>query len=157
MDPEFHRNDSSLLYFLGVSARPSNIDEVPVPSAQLHGVGGLLCDWLSAVRNTYKDSHKNSARTNYLEPKNLFMPAGWSLLPRLKGNAAAKWTKLLILQLSDSRRFHECTLRHSSDKRYPEMIVPHALTWLLVAHGYWPVWTVVARLRCIMEISDACR
>jgi len=154
VDPEFHRNDGGLLYFLGVCDKPSGNAKVSVPSEQLLGSRGMLTDWLSAARSLYKETHRNQARRDNLEAKGLIMPAGWTLLPRLKGQAAARMTRHLMDRLSESGQYHECVLGHSSVKSYAEMKVPHALSWLILSNGHWPVGHGVARLLCAVEICD---
>lgn len=154
VDTEFHRNDGNLLCFLGVSDQPSANSRVSVPREQLLGVKGLLTDWLSAVRTLYKNTHHNQARRENLEPKGLLMPAGWMLLPRLRGMAAARMTKHLMARVSESGQYHECILGHSSVKSYAEMKVPHALNWLILSHGRWSVGRGVARFLCALEICD---
>lgn len=98
VDTDMHREDLGILAQLGVREMPSG--EIALQGADLdHAFDGCLREWRTHYRGLYKATHRNSATRGYLEPFDLSMPGGFSLLPKLRGQANARLTWEYLSQL----------------------------------------------------------
>lgn len=152
IDDEFHSEDQAVLLDLGVSSildgqiGPSSYHELPRKR--------LIDEWLEACRKSYREEYKNSASTNYLEPKSLSMPLGYSLLTELEGASRVRLTMLLLGQLVEGLYVTPVSFGHATNNRYPDIKVQHPLAWFVLHNGSVELGTQTVPLRVIVERRD---
>jgi len=149
-DEDTHAKDRPSLEALGVKDTPEG-DEGPGTYIEI-GVGqGLLEAWREACRQKYRYTHRNAASWNYLDPEELTMPRGFSLLAELKGSANARFTHQLLNRLAEPAYQRPVGFGHSTMSVYPKIDVPHPLPWYLLNHGVVQIGSATARLATAME------
>ena len=134
VDLDAHIADFEVLVQLGVRQMP--VGEISLQGVDLQfSFDGCLYEWLTYHRHLYKVTHRNSASLGYLEPVELSMPSGFSLLPRLSGQASARLTREYLSQLERNRFPVHLKFGHSTTSAYPKMHVAHPLDWFLLRYG----------------------
>lgn len=152
---EVHCLDGQLLSLLGVNDLPlvSSLVTITQDSWQ-HSA----CHWLEGWRANCIESYRSALSANqrnpqeyYLKPTNFDLPRGWTLLPRLEGEAKARLTRFLLESCPKLGLPATVSFKHKSRKEYPEIKVPHPLPWLLLQHGGFQIGECVLRLDIVVQ------
>lgn len=142
IDGMTHGGDEAALRVLGVAEMP----EGQVALQSFVQVG----DWLWACRGYYKAVHQNPASPEYLAPRQVYMPRGFSLLACLKGGPNTYLTRQFMSQIvSDAFRV-PVQFGHRTMRAYPEIEVPHPLLWLIARFGSVQIGNETVRVAVLM-------
>lgn len=142
VDAETHGGDSQLLVTLGVTDFPKGF-ETGAPSCS-----GMY-EWLASCRNLYQRTYQNSAKRNYLSPSRFQMPAGWVLLDELEGRSNAILSAWMLGQMAAEAFSGPLVFGHETVATYPDITVPHPLSWVLLRKGTLQVGDNTVRLRAL--------
>jgi len=144
VDETMHGGDRGALVVLGVTECPDG--DVKLSSYS------TVSEWLEACRSRYRDAYDNSASRHYLEPVDLSMPRGFVFLlnPSLIGKPNARLTKRFLERLVSGDFAGSVPIGHCTRREYPEIEVPHPLSWLVLRHGTIEVGNETVRLASVM-------
>lgn len=150
VDSDVHSNDRASLVALGVVDVPAG-DIGSAKFREITGESDLLSAWREACRRRYKETHKNSALSSYLEPGWLSMPRGYGLLAELAASAKARFTLQLLDRLAEPALQAPVRFGHSTMSVYPKTDVHHPLPWFVLSHGGVQIGTsATAPLRALV-------
>ena len=153
IDEDEHAHDADIVKQIGVVDFPLGI----IGPASLDSVVSenkvSLMPWLEGHRRDYAKNVNKRASSAYLDPANLAMPSGWSLLAKLTGTPNALFTTALLSFLKNPQFENPIEFSHSTTpERYPVIKIPHPILWFLLRHGSVligesavPLKTVLAR------------
>lgn len=153
IDSAKHKVSQQALISLGVMDAPTG-DIGPECFDVISGEADLLQPWLDACRKQYKETHRNSARPNLLQPDRFSMPCGYGLLQELTGVAKANFTLQLLEKLSEEAFKEKIVFGHSGRNSYPDIHVTHPLPWYLLSHGAVQLGSYTAPLKALVARRD---
>ena len=127
VDAGFHGNDRPLLQCLDVRDMPEGIIQAKASSFE---------DWLDYCRMLYRQQHQRTGNRNHIRPRrDINMPKGWLLLPRLKGASQAKLTRVFLVAFESGQFGPIASFGNHASAAYPKITVCHPLPWFLLTHG----------------------
>lgn len=128
VDHNLHKEDTLILSKLGVS-------EFPKGECSLED-HKLLQEWLIHWREHYHFYVNQSAKKEYLVPKDLMMPEAWKFLIYLEGPPNARLSQWFLLEISKNTIPRIIRFGHKTKADvYPNIDTPHPLFWLLLKYG----------------------
>lgn len=134
VDTDFHKTDGPTLTALGIENTPTGA--ITAPNWLQGSIRQSLNDWLTGCRDLYKSTHQNQASRDYLMPRELQLPRGFSFLPSIRGAPNVRLTTLLLEQLETGKYSGTLKFGHATTASYPKIDVKHPLAWLIHVHGY---------------------
>jgi hypothetical protein len=150
VDQDFHRSDENLLKLLGAVSRPVGEHSVYRSSydPSLCQMDELFSGWTSIASSAIRHLNRRVEAKSYL-PHSISVPTGSCLLARLKGQAGARLTELLLpgaIEVEPILRLSH----HRSPDNYKQVEVESPLRWLFRTYGSIRIGSVVLPLSTIL-------
>ncbi len=142
IDFAVHDEDRALLVLLGVCDFPEGAVEVNNSTE--------IGEWLGYWRKHYRSKVNGSASSDYLKPRDLKLPKGFTFLPKLCGRPNAKLTERFLARYVRKEFAEKIQFGHCTVKSYRRIDVPHPLAWLLLKHGTVQVGDEMVRLVAVV-------